>query len=359
MKITHVLYSGLGGHGEYAFSLIGENELYNNSVIFFGVEVVKKDYINHCASKNITWKYVHKGKGFTWFLNLLRYYKLNHDNIYVIHSSIALLPFIFLRRNKKVIYVEHQSNKLKSKMDWFCSLASGYVADKRIFITSTSLEEVKAKLGLFFRNKGFEILQTGIDIHFWQNNPINKVTSSNTIKLGMQGRLVSIKNFSCLIKALPLLQGKFPSINFEVHIAGDGEDKEKLKKLVADLKLEQNVYFHGNLNRENLLQFMQNLSFYVHSTKGETLSTSILQAMALQIPIIASNVEGVSNLLTNDVEALLFSENDEYQLAHSVSNLLLNQEKQASLIKNSYQKILKQYTLDVMKKNFNKIVLHV
>ena len=64
MKILHVLYSGLGGHGNVFFSLVkaDENKKFDYEAIFAGVEEVRDEYVTKCTDGDIQWKYIHKKK---------------------------------------------------------------------------------------------------------------------------------------------------------------------------------------------------------------------------------------------------------------------------------------------------------
>jgi glycosyltransferase involved in cell wall biosynthesis len=61
---------------------------------------------------------------------------------------------------------------------------------------------------------------------------------------------------------------------------------------------------HGLLSAQQIVGFLNALDVYVHCTHGENMSTAIMQAMSCGLPVIASDVEGVSNMLANGVGIL-------------------------------------------------------
>ena len=65
MKILHILYSGLGGHGNVFFSIISadKKKTFQYEAIFNGIEEVKQDYIDSCKVNGIPWKFVTKKPG--------------------------------------------------------------------------------------------------------------------------------------------------------------------------------------------------------------------------------------------------------------------------------------------------------
>lgn len=59
------------------------------------------------------------------------------------------------------------------------------------------------------------------------------------------------------------------------------------------------------LMKENLVQFLQSLHLYVHASLGETMSTAVMQAMGCGLPIIASDVNGINNMIDNGRTGIL------------------------------------------------------
>ena len=65
MKILHVLYSGLGGHGNIFFSMVSadtQNE-FQYEALFYGIEEVREEFIEACAKNNIPWYFAKKKVG--------------------------------------------------------------------------------------------------------------------------------------------------------------------------------------------------------------------------------------------------------------------------------------------------------
>ena len=80
--------------------------------------------------------------------------------------------------------------------------------------------------------------------------------------------------------------------NIKVLLAGDGILLKSLKLKVKNLELESLVFFSGRLNEDSLVDWFKKLDLYIHISKDETTSTSILQAMSMSLPIIASDIGG-------------------------------------------------------------------
>ena len=96
MKILHVLYSGLGGHGNVFFSMVDANE--NNgfefAALYNGIEPVREEYIQKCNEKAIPWYYVKKKPGLDigYYFKLYRTIKKDSPHIIFLHGGAAALP---------------------------------------------------------------------------------------------------------------------------------------------------------------------------------------------------------------------------------------------------------------------------
>ena len=107
-----------------------------------------------------------------------------------------------------------------------------------------------------------------------------------------------------------------------LSIAGDGETSRDIKNYVEQNGLSDHVFIFGLLDQSALLDFLQSLDIYAHCTFGETMSTSIMQALACGLPIIASDVEGVSNMVKEDF-GFLYASESVGDLKHKMKHLIL------------------------------------
>ena len=96
---------------------------------------------------------------------------------------------------------------------------------------------------------------------------------------------------------------------------------------------------------------MSSTDIYIHSSLAETFSTSLLQVMACKIPIIATNISGVNDLLVDGKDSLLFEVKNKIELKAKIEKLILDRELAANLSENAYRKVVNKYSCELM---FNK-----
>jgi glycosyltransferase involved in cell wall biosynthesis len=140
------------------------------------------------------------------------------------------------------------------------------------------------------------VIANGIDTDAY--SPIGAGSSDGQpVIIGMASRITGIKRHDLLIDAMAVLRNQGGRIDWRLSLAGDGDTLAALQAKVSELQLDDIVAFPGYLGENELKQWFNTLDIYAHASEGETLSTSILQALAMGLPIVGSDVAGISNLL--------------------------------------------------------------
>ena len=139
------------------------------------------------------------------------------------------------------------------------------------------------------------------------------------------GRLKAPKDFLTLIRALTAL----PDVPFEVLIVGDGPDREDLETEIRRLGLESRVRLAGE--RSDVAELLAGSDVFVLSSRSEGLPVSVLEAMAAELPVVASDVGGVSELVVDGETGMLVPPDNETALAAALGRLVENRELRKTL----------------------------
>lgn len=339
-KVTQVFYSGLGGQASVAFSLIEANkdeQKINFNLLFYGIEDLVPEYKNRCDFLQIPYISIKKKRGAD-FSSYLRYYqalKAQNPSSILLHSTNLIIPSLTytLFHKCKVIAVEHTSNKTKLEKIW--SFVCMFFASD-IVVLSDDYEQRLAKIiGIFYIKNKVRIINNGIDIKkFSFTEHRNLSSQSNPIRIGMLSRLSLIKDHATLIKAIQLLITK-EKLDVKLIIAGEGETIHTLIQLSKDLDIEKHIEFTGLLNEDECHSLLNNLDIYAHSSVSEIMSTAIMQAMSCGLPIVASNVQGINDMLTDGETGLLFELGNEIDLADKINALIQNNKLRKELAINA------------------------
>ncbi len=136
---------------------------------------------------------------------------------------------------------------------------------------------------------------------------------------GWVGRLIPVKGPDVFLEALGRLNDRF----FLASIVGDGPERDQLEDAATDLGIADRVRFHGRLERASRL--FPAFDAFVLSSRSEGAPMVLFEAMAARVPIVATDVGGVREILSG-AEAVLVPPEEPELLASSLRRVLLDQE---------------------------------
>ena len=152
--------------------------------------------------------------------------------------------------------------------------------------------------------------------------------TAEPLKIISVGRLIEKKGFPFLIEACAQLRAQ--EIPFTCEIVGDGPDRELLAQQIRSLSLEPRVHLLGPKAQPEIIQLLARSSLFVfpaiHDRSGDTdnLPTVLIEAMASGLPVVASNIAGIPEIVRHGENGLLVAEKDSNQLAASIQRLQAN-----------------------------------
>jgi glycosyltransferase involved in cell wall biosynthesis len=133
--------------------------------------------------------------------------------------------------------------------------------------------------------------------------------------------LIPVKRVHLIAEAVKKLDGQF-SLSW-VHI-GDGPERRKIEQIVTNLSDQTQVRFTGPLSNSDVFKLYRELcpNVFINVSISEGVPVSIMEAMSLGIPVIATNVGGTGEIVNNDNGLLLDTELSKTDLASSIKLLL-------------------------------------
>jgi len=143
--------------------------------------------------------------------------------------------------------------------------------------------------------------------------------SKDDVVIGFVGRLVINKGLNYLIEAFALLKD---SCNAKLLIVGDGSLMEELKKQAKDKGLEGSVIFTGL--RRDITDILSTIDLFVLPSIKEGLPNSLLEAMAMSKPVVATAVGGVPEIIEHGATGLLVQPADRDGLAAAIKTVIDN-----------------------------------
>jgi len=166
------------------------------------------------------------------------------------------------------------------------------------------------------------------------------------------GELIELKGAEYAIKSLQYIKD-----NVHLIIAGDGILMNDLKKLVKSLNMEEKITFFGMANLEELGWLHDISDVYVCppiiDSKGftENLCKTIPEAMESGLPVIATNVGGVPEVIQNEMTGLLVEQKDSNAIAESIDRLLTDSNLRKKIIPNT-KKVVDEFSLERLEQKY-------
>lgn len=175
------------------------------------------------------------------------------------------------------------------------------------------------------------------------NEHLKKINNSNIFEWVAVGRLIPVKDFENLIYACVKLKSN--NLNFELHIYGDGFEKQSLINLVNDLNLNNFVVFKGISS--NIQNVLYDYDAMVISSKSEGLPMVLLEAMNAKLPIVSTTVGQVVEILQQSKGGFLVETNNSNALADAMGKLMKSNFETLSLMGlNNFNFIIEKYNIE-------------
>jgi glycosyltransferase involved in cell wall biosynthesis len=131
--------------------------------------------------------------------------------------------------------------------------------------------------------------------------------------------LVPIKGVPYLLEALAILREKCD--DFVLDIVGDGPNRSEYEELTRKLGLQDVVRFHGLKSKQEVADFMRQADIFVLPSEWENLPCVIIEAMASGLPVVATNVGGIPEMVSDEV-GILVQPGDARDLAEALGHIL-------------------------------------
>ena len=152
------------------------------------------------------------------------------------------------------------------------------------------------------------------------------------------GRLIPRKGFQFLIRALPQIIEK-AAHNFEIEIVGDGPYHGELLRLAENLGVASHIHFTGSVPYSELPQKYRDADIFTLPSLAEGMPLVVLEAMGTGLPIVASRVQGIDELVVEDVNGTLFNAGNVDGLAHALLKLINAGEGRVEMGKASVERV--------------------
>lgn len=263
--------------------------------------------------------------------------QLKPDIVYA-HSSKAgaFARIADLGLNNKVIYNPHgwafnmqQSVKKKELYKWVEKI-SAHFCDKIVCISDAERESaLREKI---CKPNKLQVIYNGIDLEEIEKTaPMSRVQlgiPEDAFVVGMVGRLSKQKAPDTFVKAAKLIKEKIPNAFF--LMVGDGELRDQVEDLVNQYDLGSSFLITGWV--DNPTAYMKIMNVGMLLSRWEGFGLVLPEYMACSVPIVATDVDAIPNIVKNGENGLLVKQDDFYAVCDAVYKMYINKKLKIKII---------------------------
>lgn len=295
-------------------------------------------------------------KDINFFFELFKIFKKEKPD--VIHLNSSKMGFVGglagrVSGIKKIIFTSHgwvfneDRNFIQKRIIWILHILTIFLSHKTIAVSDI----IKKQIGKNF-NKKIIVIKNGItDINFIEKNNAREILSikilqknpnvvekltSNPMWLGTISELHKNKGLEYIIEAISKIKE-----NIIFIIIGEGEERRKLEELSIKLGSSNKIFLIGKI--ENASFYLKALDIFTLTSITEALPYVLLEAGKAKLPVIASNIGGIPEIIKNNVSGILTAVKNSEEIKDSILKLIKDKENKNIFGHNLNKEINKEF----------------
>jgi len=166
--------------------------------------------------------------------------------------------------------------------------------------------------------------------------------SKDRFCIGTVARLTEAKGLKYLLLAVKRVRENIPDVT--LLIVGDGPLREELEEYSRELGIDDAVIFTGY--RNDIPRMLAAMDVFVLASVWEGMPVSLLEAMAMQKPVVATRVGGIPEVIQDGVDGILIPPTDANELARAIINIFKDREFSDNLALNARKRIMEHFSIE-------------
>lgn len=284
-----------------------------------------------------------------YILKLAKYIQKANPSVLLVHGYSthiwSKLAAIYSNSSAKIVHVEHNPEHYTPFRRWLTSKLDKYTAAYICVSRSVALHLMQQGIA---KEKVY-VIYNGIDLNKFQ---ISK-ESHNVFTIGMTARFTRQKDQMTLIRAVEYLIRK-KNKQIKLLLQGEGKTKQNCIEYVNNQRLRDYILFETG----TIQNILPRIDLFVLSTHWEGFGLVLCEAMATGIPIIATNVDGVNEVIEDKKSGFLVPDGDFMALAEKISYCEndMHQEILQCMIKHARKTVKENFSLNNMCESYQTII---
>jgi glycosyltransferase involved in cell wall biosynthesis len=264
-------------------------------------------------------------------------YDIVHTHDY---KSNVLAGMFRLKYRYKIVATAHGYNPTSRRELFYYRLERWMFR----FVTKTVIAPTRNMEGLL-RGFGISMKRVHIIPNGIETNDRQKPThqpSAGPVRLLYLGRLSEEKDVENLLRAAAILRSE--NILVSVTLAGDGPARQHIEKTIAELMLGDCVRLSGFVS--DVMPLLAEADILVNPSRTECMPNSILEAMWAGVPVVATDVGGVGEMIRDGVDGLLCPSENSEAMAEAIRKLIANPAMAEKLTASANERVMNEFTFE-------------
>lgn len=320
-------------------------------------EFIKQEKINHILIPELV-REIHPFKDIKAFYRIYQFINKEKFDIVHTHSSKAGILGRWAAKLAGTKFVVHTPHGhifygyfawFKTKIFIYLEKLASLVTDRIITLTQRGKEEhLNYKIA---KPNKFVPIYSGIEMEKFTNFQIDILKEKERLNIpleapviGTVSRLETVKGNRYFIASLPEIIKIFPAL--KVFIIGDGSERGKLENNVKKIGLLGNAVFMGQ--RKNIRDIVSIFDIFVLPSLNEGMGKCLLEAQALGVPIVATKVGGIPEVVKDGITGILVPPRNPKAMAEAIINLLKDKCLRENMSKEAKKWIDNRFSAEAM-----------
>lgn len=286
-----------------------------------------------------------------FLMNLIKRYKpvlvfsnFGADNISMIVSWLLRVPLRFVTYHTML---DPENERKPNKVEIFLQILRKRFVFRLVTMVLPVADALKSELSTVFcvPEERMQVFYNALAAR----PDLFKKELKSTTQLISAGGLCLGKGHDILINAMATVTKEYPQVKLTIY--GEGRERPKLEGMIDKLKLQHNVELTGLVSHETVMKAISNAYALIHPSRYEAFPYSVLEALSVGTPIVASAVGGIPEIIRDGTDGFLVPPGDPFILAERICLLLSSTKLRNSMGQSCHTRFEETFELNLAIQN--------
>lgn len=275
------------------------------------------------------------------------------DLIHVWLPEVVALPAALSGRMARVPVITSQRTTMSCKGAWRKRYRNVFrylqIMAANCVISNFEVDEEPALFRYLFRRKGGVAIANGLDVEGLRGLPPREFPERAEWRLVYSGRLSPEKRIEIAFQAVKALLGHGKDVHLTLFGEGDPSYVRELAGVVEELGIQRNITFYGQC--EGWVAYASDAHALLFPSRGEGTSNVVLEALAIGLPVVISDIAMARRLFQHEISAFIVSSKDADAWTDAIRTVLEQPQLRARLSVNG-KKVAGEFRTEVMVRSY-------